>query len=60
MAFILPSITDMVPVTFAAKKHPQTIMLPPPNFTVGTVFFGLKASLFFFVHDFSNHLTTKF
>ena len=33
---------------FLLKKHPQTIMLPPPNFTVGTLFFGLKASPSFF------------
>ena len=41
MAFILPSITEMLPVPIA-DKLPRTMMLPPPNFTVGIVLFGLK------------------
>lgn len=30
-----------------AEKHPQSMMLPPPCFTVGVVFFGLYSSFFF-------------
>ena len=37
--FIVPSILTSLPVP-AAEKHPHYIMLPPPCFTVGMVFFG--------------------
>ncbi len=35
-AFIFPSIATSRPVP-AAEKHPHSMMLPPPCFTVGTV-----------------------
>ncbi len=35
-AFIFPSIATSRPV-LAAEKHPHSMMLPPPCFTVGTV-----------------------
>ena len=41
-AFILPNITEMLPVPFA-EKYPQTLMLPTPDITVEIVFFCLKA-----------------
>ncbi len=34
--FIFPSIATSRPVP-AAEKHPHSMMLPPPCFTVGTV-----------------------
>ncbi len=37
--FILPSIIWSLPVPLA-EKQPQTMMLPPPNLTVGMVFLG--------------------
>ena len=36
-AFIFPSILTSIPVP-AAEKHSQSMMLPPPWFTVGMVF----------------------
>ncbi len=43
---ILPSIRCSRPVPFA-EKHPQSMMFPPPCFTVGMVFLGLYSSFFF-------------
>jgi len=43
---ILPSIRCSLPVPFA-EKHPQSMMFPPPCFTVGMVFLGLYSSFFF-------------
>ena len=43
---MMPSILWSAPVPPAAK-HPHNIMLPPPCFTVGMVFFGLQAFPFF-------------
>ncbi len=40
---ILPSIQCSRPVPFA-EKHPQSMMFPPPCFTVGMVFLGLYSS----------------
>ena len=37
----LQSIDDMLPVPFV-EKHPQTMMLSPPNFTVGIIFFWFE------------------
>ncbi len=42
---ILPSIRYSRPVPFA-EKHPQSMMFPPPCFTVGMVFLGLYSSFF--------------
>ncbi len=42
---ILPSIRCSRPVPFA-EKHPQSMMFPPPCFTVGMVFLGLYSSFF--------------
>ncbi len=64
---ILPSIRCSRPVPFA-EKHPQSMMFPPPCFTVGMVFLGLS-SFFFFLRKngewslyqkvlFWSHLTT--
>ena len=39
----LPSISDVMSTPFA-EIHAQSIILPAPNFTVGTVYFGEKAS----------------
>ncbi len=39
----LPSIRCSRPVPFA-EKHPQSMMFPPPCFTVGMVFLGLYSS----------------
>ena len=36
---IFPSIPNSLPVN-AAEKHPHSMMLPPPRFTVGMVPFG--------------------
>ncbi len=41
-----PSIRCSRPVPFA-EKHPQSMMFPPPCFTVGMVFLGLYSSFFF-------------
>ena len=41
----MPCTRTRLPVPEAAKQ-PHSIMLPPPCLTVGTVFFGLKASCF--------------
>ena len=43
---ILPSLRCSRPVPFA-EKHPQSMMYPPPCFTVGMVFLGLYSSFFF-------------
>ncbi len=43
---ILPSIRCSRPVPFA-EKHTQSMMFPPPCFTVGLVFLGLYSSFFF-------------
>ncbi len=43
---ILPLIRCSRPVPFA-EKHPQSMMFPPPCFTVGMVFLGLFSSFFF-------------
>ncbi len=43
---ILPSIRCSHPVPFA-EKHPQSMMFPPPCFTVGVAFLGLCSSFFF-------------
>ncbi len=43
---MLPSIRCSHPVPFAEKHH-QSMMFPPPCFTVGMVFLGLYSSLFF-------------
>ncbi len=43
---ILPSIRCSRPVPFA-KKHPQSMMFPPPCITVGMMFLGLYSSFFF-------------
>ncbi len=43
---ILPSIRCSHPVPFA-EMHPQSMMFPPPCFTLGMVFLGLYSSLFF-------------
>uniref|UniRef100_A0A672N5X2 Microtubule-associated protein RP/EB family member 1-like n=1 Tax=Sinocyclocheilus grahami TaxID=75366 RepID=A0A672N5X2_SINGR len=43
---ILPSIRCSRPVPFA-EKHPQSMMFPPPCFTVGMVFLGLYSFFFF-------------
>ncbi len=43
---IFPSIRCNRPVPFA-EKHPQSMMFPPPCFTVGMVFLGLYSSFFF-------------
>ncbi len=42
----VPSIRCSCPVPFA-EKHPQSMMFPPPCFTVGMVFLGLYSSFFF-------------
>ncbi len=36
LKFIFPSIATSRPVP-AAEKHPHSMMLPPPCFTIGTV-----------------------
>ena len=41
-SFIFPSILTSLPVP-AAEKHPHSIMLPPPCFTVGMVPVFLQA-----------------
>ncbi len=42
---ILPSIRCSRPVPFGcAEKHTQSMMFPPPCFTVGMVFLGLYSS----------------
>ena len=38
-SFIHPSMIWSLPVPYA-EKQPRTMMFPPPNFTVGMVFFG--------------------
>ncbi len=43
--FILPSIRCSRPVP-SAEKHPQSMMFPPPCFTVGMVFLGLYSFFF--------------
>ncbi len=43
---ILPSIWCSRPVPFA-EKHAQSMMFPPPCFTVGMAFLGLYSSFFF-------------
>ncbi len=43
---ILPSIRCSRPDPLA-EKHPQSMMFPPPCFTVGMVFLGLYSSFFF-------------
>ncbi len=43
---ILPSIRYSRPVPFE-EKHPQSMMFPPPCFTVGMMFLGLYSSFFF-------------
>ncbi len=42
---ILPSIRCSRPVPFA-ETHPQSMMCPPPCFTVGMLFLGLYSSFF--------------
>ncbi len=42
---ILPSIGCSRSVPFA-EKHPQSMMFPPPCFTVGMVFLGLYSSFY--------------
>ena len=45
--FMMPSILYSAPGPLhVAAKHPHSMMLPPPCFTVGIVLFGLKASPF--------------
>ncbi len=43
---ILPSIRCCRPIPFA-EKHPQSMVFPPPCFTVGVMFLGLYSSFFF-------------
>ena len=43
---MIPSTLTSLPVPFVEKQL-QDIRLPPPYFTVGIVFLGLKASPFF-------------
>ncbi len=43
---ILPSIRCSRPVPFA-ETHPQSMMCPPPCFTVGMLFLGLYSSFLF-------------
>ncbi len=43
---ILPSIRCSRSVPYA-EKHPQSMMFPPPCFTVGMVFLGLSSFFFF-------------
>ncbi len=43
---ILPSTRCCRPIPFA-EKHPQSMVFPPPCFTVGIVFLGLYSSFFF-------------
>ena len=45
-AFIFPSMISISP-TLLDAKHPHSITLPPPNFTVGIVLFGWQAVPFF-------------
>ncbi len=47
--FIFPSIATSRPVP-AAEKHPHSMMLPPPCFTVGTVLGQVMSSAWFSPH----------
>jgi len=49
-AFIVPSILHMVP-TPVAIIQPQTIICPPPNFTVSSMFCGSSSSPFILQHQ---------
>ncbi len=57
-AFIFPSIATSRPVP-AAEKHPHSMMLPPPCFTVGTVLDRWWASAWFFLHTYRLELRPK-
>ena len=49
-AFIFPSILTSLPVP-AAEKHPHSMMLPPPCFTVGVYWPGDEQCLVSFKHQ---------
>ncbi len=56
-AFIFPSIATSRPIP-AAEKHPHSMMLPPPCFTVGTVLDRWWAVLYVCIFGYfsNNHL----